>query len=30
MFVDVKEVEGNVLKATAPGDIHNVEIVLGE
>ena len=30
MIVDGKEVEGNVLKATANGDVHKVEITLGE
>ena len=30
MIVDGKEVEGNVLKATAEGDVHKVEITLGE
>ena len=30
MNVDGKVVEGNVLKPTAPGDVHKVEITLGE
>ncbi len=29
MLVDGQEVEGNILKPTAKGDVHNVEIILG-